>query len=358
MLSCSPSLLEFAHRQPAGSANSHSRRQTRKNAAFAGGCTPVKADSQRGCNDPKRKLAQGTTNHLYSVAAITNTAGQVVERYSYNAYGVRTVKNPANVVIAKSVVGNDRGFTSYKLDGETRLYFARGRMYSPSLGRFTERDPVRYARFDGPRPADGYYDGINLYMAYFVPGLLDPDGMGVCHIFVYLPKDRKLAGDMFVYNDKGVLRCYFPVRGDGSGGGPLENNGDTPTGDYDGKIIPPATGDGPNGPFGANERVALDPKAGQALDAKNKGRSGLQIHGGRQDRAQDKTGTVYDPTTGDPVKGQKFKCPMGTHGCVRTYEPNQDTLIKCMKDCDKCDSWEVHVREGNPSGNMMAQPTP
>jgi RHS repeat-associated protein len=176
MLSCSPSLLEFAHRQPAGSANSHSRRQTRKNAAFAGGCTPVKADSQRGCGDPRSKLAQGTTNHLYSVAAITNTAGQVVERYSYNAYGVRSVKNPANVVIAKSVVGNDRGFTSYKLDAETGLYAARARMYSARLGRFITRDPLRLSQFF-PKAGDGYQDGVSLFAAYFSPNGLDPSGM-------------------------------------------------------------------------------------------------------------------------------------------------------------------------------------
>ena len=164
MLSCSPSLLEFAHRQPAGSANSHSRRSTRKTAAFRAGRTSVKAGLYSGCSDPRSKLAQGTTNHLYSVAAITNTTGQVVERYSYNAYGVRTVKNPANVVIAKSVVGNDRGFTSYKLDGETGLYAARARMYSGKLGRFASRDP------------SGYVDGFSNYGSYFVPNSLDPSG--------------------------------------------------------------------------------------------------------------------------------------------------------------------------------------
>ena len=175
MLSCSLSLLEFAHRQPAGSANSHSRRQTRKNAAFAGGRTPVKAGLYSGCSDPKRKLAQGTTNHLYSVSAVTNLAGQVVERYSYNAYGVRTVKNPAGVTIAKSAVNSDRGFTSYKLDAETGLYYARNRSYSARSGRFISRD--NYTQSDsGPLAEDGYYNGMSLYMGYFVPNGVDPSG--------------------------------------------------------------------------------------------------------------------------------------------------------------------------------------
>ena len=67
-----------------------------------------------------------------------------VERWSYNAYGVPTIKNSANATIGKSSVGNDRGFTGYKLDSETGLYFAKIRMYSAKLGRFTRRDPVGY----------------------------------------------------------------------------------------------------------------------------------------------------------------------------------------------------------------------
>jgi len=296
-------------------------------------------------------------NHLYSVAALTNSSGTVVERYRYDAYGKRTIlAADGTTVRTTSIYGNQIGFTGRYHDVETGLVFYRSRYYSPSLGRFTERDPQRFSD-NGARPGDGYYDGFSLYAAYFVPGLLDPDGMGVCHIFVYLPKDRAKAGDMFVYNDKGVLRCYFPVRGDGSGGGPLDKNGDTPTGDYDGKVTPPV-GDGPNGPFGNHPLVHLEPKAGQALDAKNKGRSGLYIHGGRQDRAKDKTGTTYDPETGEPKKDHPFKCPMGTHGCLRTYEPQQADLIKCMKECEKCDSWEVHVREGSPPGNTKNQPKP
>ena len=106
-------------------------------------------------------------NHLYSVAATTNTSGQVVERYSYNAYGVRTVKNSAGVTLAKSAVNQDRGFTSYKLDSETGLYFARARMYSAKLGRFVSRDLL------------GYIDGDSLYSAYFVPNSLDPTGLQI-----------------------------------------------------------------------------------------------------------------------------------------------------------------------------------
>ena len=104
-------------------------------------------------------------NSLYSIAATTNATGAVVERYSYNAYGVRTVKNSAGATLAKSAVNQDRGFTSYKLDSETGLYFARARMFSAKMGRFIARDPI------------GYIDGHSLYGAYFAPNGFDPMGL-------------------------------------------------------------------------------------------------------------------------------------------------------------------------------------
>jgi RHS repeat-associated protein len=104
------------------------------------------------------------SNHLYSIAATTNAAGSVVEHYSYNAYGVQTVRNSAGVTLAKSTVGNDHRFTGYKLDAETGMYFARARMYSSKLGRFVSRDP------------SGYVDGYQLYRAFFAPSGNDPSG--------------------------------------------------------------------------------------------------------------------------------------------------------------------------------------
>jgi len=125
------------------------------------------------------------SNHLYSPSAITNAAGQVQERYRYDAYGKQTITTATGTVRNQSAVGFSRGFTGYILDDETGLYYARTRMYSTSLGRFIGRDlwMVNHRPRSGgiifvgrPSSLDGYRDGSNLYSAYFVPNFIDPIG--------------------------------------------------------------------------------------------------------------------------------------------------------------------------------------
>lgn len=97
----------------------------------------------------------------YSVQAVTDAAGNVVERYSYDAYGERTVEGSGN---GRSSIGLTTAYTGRALDEETGLYYFRNRMYSGKDGRFVSRDPM------------GYVDGASLYGAYFVPSLVDPSG--------------------------------------------------------------------------------------------------------------------------------------------------------------------------------------
>jgi RHS repeat-associated protein len=113
-------------------------------------------------------------NALWSVAAITDNAGSVAERYSYDAYGAATITNGAGVPVAPnawgtphSAIGNPWMFTGRQLDEETGIYFYRARVYDSGKGRFLQRDPRQYI------------DGMNLYQ--YVGGRptfgLDPDGL-------------------------------------------------------------------------------------------------------------------------------------------------------------------------------------
>jgi RHS repeat-associated protein len=82
-------------------------------------------------------------NALWSVEAITDTTGSVVERDSYDAYGFPTT--------LPSAIGNPYLFTGRQLDPESGIYFYRARYYDPIKGRFLQRDPA------------DYLDGMNLY---------------------------------------------------------------------------------------------------------------------------------------------------------------------------------------------------
>ncbi len=113
-----------------------------------------------------------TTNNLYSVAALVDTSGNVIERYEYLPYGAVTTYTGAGVdstwFTSDDVTSSYSDiqhvtFTGRRSDPESELMYFRNRYYSPELGRFVGRD-------------EDYYDGANLYRAYFVPQGTDPSG--------------------------------------------------------------------------------------------------------------------------------------------------------------------------------------
>jgi len=85
------------------------------------------------------------SNNLYSVAALTDSGGSVVERYRYDPYGKVTILAADGVTLrTASSYGNPWTFTGRRSDGETGLMFYRARYYSAELGRFIGRDPIGY----------------------------------------------------------------------------------------------------------------------------------------------------------------------------------------------------------------------
>ncbi|HCS92385.1 MAG TPA: hypothetical protein DIW77_20710, partial [Chromatiaceae bacterium] len=94
-------------------------------------------------------------NALWSVAAVTDAAGNPVERYAYTDYGCPTITDGAGGAVAPnawgtahSAIGNPYMFTGRRWDEESGLYYYRARHYDCESGRFLQMDPEHYA--DGP----------------------------------------------------------------------------------------------------------------------------------------------------------------------------------------------------------------
>jgi RHS repeat-associated protein len=83
------------------------------------------------------------TDHLGSIAVITNPSGAVLERFSYEAFGERRYPNGTAQDRSSPLfgVGTDRGFTAHEHLDEMNLIHMNGRIYDPVLGRFMTADP-------------------------------------------------------------------------------------------------------------------------------------------------------------------------------------------------------------------------
>ena len=80
----------------------------------------------------------------YSITAMTNGGGSIVERYAYSAYGTPTITDATGVAQTVSSEGNRYLYTGREWDEELSLYHYRARMYDSVGGRFLGRDPIGF----------------------------------------------------------------------------------------------------------------------------------------------------------------------------------------------------------------------
>ncbi len=85
---------------------------------------------------------------LGSTVALTDGAGAVVERYSYDVFGTPTVRDDNGNVIAASAYANRFLFTGREWIKEVGVYDYRNRIFSAALGRFLQTDPIRFQAGD------------------------------------------------------------------------------------------------------------------------------------------------------------------------------------------------------------------
>jgi RHS repeat-associated protein len=89
---------------------------------------------------------------LGSVVALSDSGGNIVERYEYDVFGEPMIRDANDQRLTTSAFGNSRLFTGREYEPETGLYYYRARYYNPHIGRFLQPDPI------------GYEDGLNLYL--------------------------------------------------------------------------------------------------------------------------------------------------------------------------------------------------
>ena len=94
-----------------------------------------------------------------SVVALSKENREIVERYSYDAFGEPNRTSDLN---------NPYYFTGRRLDTETHLYYYRARYYAYDIGRFLQVDPI------------GYDDGLNMYAYVSNNPVSFVDPFGLC----------------------------------------------------------------------------------------------------------------------------------------------------------------------------------
>lgn len=99
------------------------------------------------------------TDALGSVVAVTNEAGQVVERNEYEPYGFDLMG-----------IKDGPGYTGHVSDATTGLSYMQQRYYDPGIGRFLSVDPVTAYAMPGSNFNRYWYANNNPYK------FTDPDG--------------------------------------------------------------------------------------------------------------------------------------------------------------------------------------
>ena len=125
-----------------------------------------------GNNVTKRYYPQGftvgganyfyTKDHLGSVREITDAGGNILTRYNYGIWGVRSA------IYLSGSVNTDFGYTGHYEHAVSGLTLTHYRAYNSALGRWLSRDPIGELGPDGPNTYAYVRNAPTMYV--------DPDG--------------------------------------------------------------------------------------------------------------------------------------------------------------------------------------
>ena len=115
---------------------------------------------------------------VYDVIGILDNSGNIVVKYSYDAYGNCTCYYSTNDDLEEN---NPIRYRSYYYDEDTGLYYLNARYYNPQWRRFISPDDTSYLDPETP-------NGLNLY-AYCnndPVNYSDPSGHSIAGAFIFL----------------------------------------------------------------------------------------------------------------------------------------------------------------------------
>jgi RHS repeat-associated protein len=127
-------------------------------------------------------------DHLGSVAILTDEAGNVAERLSYDAWGKRRFPNGQDDPAGSLTSQTTRGFTGHEQLDDVGLVHMNGRVYDPLLGRFGTPDPMT----ENPFSTQGW----NRYSYVGNSPLNFADPSGYCFMGCFWQKPFKALGKL------------------------------------------------------------------------------------------------------------------------------------------------------------------
>ncbi len=90
----------------------------------------------------KEELYYVHKDHLGSVEALTDESGNLIEEYSYDAWGLRRDPKTWKPLTGSFATKTDRGFTGHEHLDLFNMINMNGRVYDPVIGYFSSPDPV------------------------------------------------------------------------------------------------------------------------------------------------------------------------------------------------------------------------
>lgn len=115
------------------------------------GATPTDTwNVQAGGRTIAQYTRSGTTTNLFylhddglgSPTVVTDSAGNIRERYAHGAFGEQTQVGPDGTFAALPTPAERATFTGHEADRDLGLINMQGRMYDPTIGRFLTPDPI------------------------------------------------------------------------------------------------------------------------------------------------------------------------------------------------------------------------